>query len=142
MANLSDEKYGSDYTGRVMSIEQRLRGLQGRVRALEMRVSTRDSPIEASEALDEIEFIAACPVDSVPDDIVLRLEALEKKAGPAPGPDTLDVSGIVGGLALIGAGLLLSAGSFDLLKNPLLAFGTGIALLAGAGMRRLRKKRL
>ena len=47
----------------------------------------------------------------------------------------LDLTGLIVGLAMLAIGVLLSTNSFDMLRNPLLAFGAGIAILACVALR-------
>lgn len=133
-----------DITGRVMALEQKLRGLQGRVSALEMRLSM-DTPGACPISLyDGMEFISGEPSQPhAPDMSVIegRLSSMEatllnKKAERTDGKNlALDLTGLIVGLALLAIGVLLSTNSFDVLRNPLLAFGAGIAILACVALR-------
>jgi hypothetical protein len=126
---------GPDVVGRVMALEQKTRGLSGRVSALEMRFSS-GSP---GEAPDNTEFV---PGERRPGpSIEERLSALEEAPGnKAPAKvSALDATGLVVGISLLAVGVLLSSGSFDLLKNPLLAFAAGITVLACAVWRLLAR---
>ncbi len=44
----------------------------------------------------------------------------------------MDVTGLIAGAILIGAGILLLTGNVEIMKNPLAAIGCGILLIAGA----------
>jgi hypothetical protein len=133
-----------DITGRVMALEQKLRGLQGRVSALEMRLSM-ETPVPGQVSLyDGMEFISGepCP-QQAPDMAVIegRLSSMEamlqnKKSERSDKKNlALDLTGLIVGLALLAIGVLLSTNSFDVLRNPLLAFGAGIAILACVALR-------
>ena len=134
----------TDVTGRVMALEQKLRGLQGRVSAVEMRLSMETPGPCQINLYDGMEFISGepCPQQS-PDMSALegRLSSLEavlqnKKAERVDKKNlALDLTGLIVGVALLAIGVLLSTNSFDVLRNPLLAFGAGIAILACVGLR-------
>jgi hypothetical protein len=125
-----------DIVGRVMSLEQKTRGLYGRVGALELRFS--GEPGEAS-AFDDLEFV---PGEMRQDPLEARIAELEtaiKKKPAAQKMSMLDATGLVVGLSLLGVGVLLTTGSVDILRNPLLAFCAGIVILACAAWRVLIK---
>jgi hypothetical protein len=134
----------TDITGRVMALEQKLRGLQGRVSALEMRLSMETPGAGQVSLYDGMEFISGepCP-QQAPDMAVLegRLSSMEamfqnKKAERSDRKNlAIDLTGLIVGLALLAIGVLLSTNSFDVLRNPLLAFGAGIAILACVTLR-------
>jgi hypothetical protein len=134
----------ADITGRVMALEQKLRGLQGRVSALEMRLSMETPGACQISLYDGMEFVSGEPSrQHAPDISVLegRLSSMEatllnKKADRADKKNlALDLTGLIIGLAMIAIGVLLSTNSFDILRNPLLAFGAGIAILACVALR-------
>ncbi|HEY3421909.1 MAG TPA: hypothetical protein VGK13_02040 [Methanocellaceae archaeon] len=134
----------ADITGRVMALEQKLRGLQGRVSALEMRLSMETPGACQVSLYDGMEFISGEPSQQhTPDMSALegRLSSMEaalqdKKAERADKKNlALDLTGLIVGLAMLAIGVLLSTGSFDVLRNPLLAFGAGIAILACVALR-------
>ena len=127
----------ADILGRVMALEQRTRGLHGRVNALEMRLSGAVGP----DAQEDCEFVAG---ERLPDSLEKRVAALEaiangRKEPDARGASMLDITGMVVGLSLLAVGVLLSTNSIDLLRNPLLAFTVGVIILA-CSMGRLLKK--
>ena len=133
-----------DITGRVMALEQKLRGLQGRVSALEMRLSMETPGTGQVNLFDGMEFISGEPCPQPAPDIAViegRLSSMEamlqnKKSERSDKKNlALDLTGLVMGLALLAIGVLLSTNSFDILRNPLLAFGAGIAILACVALR-------
>lgn len=129
----TDKDPGPDIVGRIMALEQRTRGLNGRLSALEMRFSGDTS------ACDVTEFVPAGP-DSAPASLEGRVAALEaaiSKRAPAQKVSALDVTGIVVGLTMLAVGVLLATDSIDLLRNPLLAFAGGLIVLACAAWRLL-----
>jgi hypothetical protein len=127
-----------DIVGRVMALEQRTRGLHGRVSALEMRFSSGDAG-----AYDPTEFISGeSQRETSRTPIEDRLAALETALSKKPGAQKmsmLDVTGIVVGLSMLAVGALLATDSVDLLRNPLLAFAGGFIVLACAVGRLLKK---
>lgn len=137
-----------DAPGRVIWLEQKVRGLEARTRALELYMSgpgCQNSKYgQPLQALPEDEYVPAGATAHDVDYAGLenRLAALEKaskpgKKGPvgaAPGR-AIDVTGLLIGSALIITGVLLYSGSMDLLKNPLLSLGCGILITAYALIR-------
>lgn len=129
-----------DIVGRVMALEQKLRGLQGRVSALEIRLSSDSRDACPLDPLDHTEFISGECAHTVPDLSALegRIAAIESAVHDKPLMSAsigkknfaLDLTGIVVGMSLLVIGVLLSTDSFDILRNPLLAFGAGIVVLA------------
>lgn len=130
-----------DITGRVMALEQKLRGLQGRVSALEMRLSIETPGACQISLNDGIEFISGEPsLQHVPDISALegRLSSMEERLQNKKVDKknlALDLTGLIVGMAMLVIGILLSTNSFDVLRNPLLAFGAGIAILACVALR-------
>jgi hypothetical protein len=138
-----------------MSLEQRTKGLQGRLAALEARLS--DTAGNASNYNDDIrediEFVAAmrltplCPGPS-PLEIPVSENGLPMKSdsnSAIPGRRALhsiDATGVVAGTILLGAGLLLSTGNVDLIKNPLVSLGCGIFLILFSLMRPILVKKI
>lgn len=126
-----------DIVGRVMALEQRTRGLSGRVSALEIRFSPGEG------ACDPIEFVPGePPADSTRTSLEGRVSALETlmtKKVLSQKVSMLDVTGLVVGLSMLAVGVLLATDSVDLLRNPLLAFAGGFIILACAGYRLLIK---
>lgn len=116
-----------DILGRVMALEQRARGLSGRVNALEIRFSSGNGGV------DPVEFV---PAEQPPaaGGLEGRVAALEASMGRKPQQKVsmLDATGLVVGLILLAAGILLATGSIDLLRNPLLSFSGGVATLSCA----------
>jgi len=123
-----------DTIGRVMVLEQKTKGLYGRISAIEMRISRE--PGEAQD-YDTTEFIpgerplakgTALPLETR----VMALENALKKSEKAPALGNLsmlDATGLVIGIAALAIGFLLASGSIDILRNPLLAFAAGIIIL-------------
>jgi len=126
---------GPDVVGRIMALEQRTRGLNGRLSALEMRFSGDSSACDATEY---VPAGADGPHTSL-EGRVAALEAAANKKAPAQKVSMLDVTGIVVGLSMLAVGVLLATGSVDLLKNPLLAFSGGIIVLGCAAWRLLAR---
>jgi hypothetical protein len=141
------ESVNADIMGRVMSLEQRTQGLQGRLAALEARLS--DTAGNAGNYNDDIredvEFVAAirltplCPGPSpleIPAEHGLPIKSDCNSAIPGQRVlHSIDATGVVAGTILLGAGLLLSTGNVDLIKNPLLSLGCGIFLILLSLMR-------
>ena len=134
----------TDIPGRVMALEQKQRGLQGRVSAVEMRLSMRSSEVNEISLYDGMEFVPgetySPPVQdlSVLEGRLSSMEAAiqEKKVGYAEKKNlALDLTGLIMGTALLAIGALLSTDSFDILRNPLLSFGAGIIILACVAIR-------
>ena len=131
-----------DIVGRVMALEQKTRGLYGRVSALEMRFSG-----EAGEAAtDHMEFFAGERrpehTRSSLDGRVAALESALQEKERAAGlqkVSMLDITGLAVGLSMVAVGVLLTTGSMDILRNPLLAFSCGIIVLGCAVGRLLLK---
>ncbi|HTY90521.1 MAG TPA: hypothetical protein VMC84_05030 [Methanocella sp.] len=121
-----------DIIGRVMALEQRTRGLSGRVSALELRFS-------GESACDPVEFVPGEPPAGGArlEDRVAALEAAMSKKAPPQKVSMFDVTGLIVGLSMLAVGVLLATGSFDLLRNPLLAFAGGLVILACTGYRLL-----
>ncbi len=134
--DMSGKSAGPDVIGRVLALEQKTRGLYGRVSALEMRFSGEPAPYDATE------FV---PGERQGLSVESRLAALEgalrdKKQEPVTGKASmLDATGIIVGISLLAVGAILAMGSIDLLRNPLLAFGAGIIVLACAAWRLIFK---
>ena len=129
----------SDTLGRVMALEQKTRGLYGRVSAMEMRLSME--PCEAAAAYDNTEFVPGEHRPEATPSLENRLSALESalQNKKRQNVSMLDLTGIIVGLSMLAVGVLLATGSLDLLRNPALAFGAGIIILACAGGRLLIK---
>ena len=131
-----------DIVGRVMALEQRARGLHGRVSALEMRFSPGNSPVNTS-AGDTLEFVPGeAPAGHAGPSLEDRVAALETAVSnrmPAQKVSMLDVTGILVGISLLIVGILLATDSVGLLKNPALAFAAGLVILACAAGRLLLK---
>jgi len=135
----------SDAVGRIMSLEQRTKGLQGRISAIEVRLSgTADKDgCRESGVCEDTEFVPAAQHSSLcpePGTIEARLSGLELTLNQCimpenhrlPASRTFDITGLIAGVIMIGASLLLYTGNFDVIKNPLLAMGCGILLIGGA----------
>jgi hypothetical protein len=129
------ESVNMDVMGRVMFLEQRTKGLQGRLSAIEMRLSGNGGHDFSPGPAEDTEFIPAAGLSNLPPGTGTtdhRPPAIERSMAVDPVhqqravPKALDMTGIVAGLILIGAGLLLYTGNIDLIKNPLLSLGCGI----------------
>ena len=127
-----------DLTGRIMSIEQRLKGLQGRTAAIEARLSCtssdRDPLISCNN--DNMVFFPA-PSISIPCQEPIKSDARSDTNGSASRGNKADdhkslalyiadAPGIVTGVILVGVGLLIYTGNIDLIKNPLFSITCGI----------------
>jgi hypothetical protein len=136
--DISNKSIEPDTMGRVMSLEQKTRGLSGRVSALEMRFSSGEAA-----ASDDTEFVPGeRRRDLSLEGRIAALEATLKEKRRAPNAQKvsmLDVTGLIVGLSLLAVGALLATGSVDLLRNPLLAFTAGVVILACAAGRLLLK---
>ncbi|WP_128860102.1 hypothetical protein [Methanocella paludicola] len=129
----TNKESGPDVVGRIMALEQRTRGLGGRLSALEMRFSGDAS------ACDVTEFVPAGPEGphASLEGRVAALEAATNKKAPVQKVSVLDMTGIAVGLLMIAVGMLLATDSIDLLRNPLLAFAGGFIVLGCAAWRLL-----
>ena len=133
-----------DIVGRVMSLEQKTRGLYGRVGAMEMRLSMEPGELAV---FDNTEFVSGehPHIQKTTASLEERISALEsslhekKHALTVQKISVLDVTGIVIGLSMLAVGALLATDSVDILRNPLLAFAVGIIILACAVGRLLLK---
>jgi len=131
----------TDIFGRILSIEQRIRGLQGRVAAIETRLSGpgdvggKPSVLPAPPEEEFVPAFAGIPGQHEEHEPASG-QTLMPAAGDAdhrrPGIRAIDGTGLIAGAILIGAGLLLYTGNLNLLRNPLLALGCGILLITGA----------
>ncbi len=140
-----------DLAGRLMSLEQRMKGLQGRTAAIEARLSG-----PGSSSVDGIP--ASCPEnysdDFVPACAAYRRDADNQRDDPEPGyhlngtirvPEVgnkqrharkaVDTTGLIAGVILVGAGILLYSGNFEIIRNPAVALGCGILLLGSVLVR-------
>jgi hypothetical protein len=141
-----DQHVLPDTTGRILSLEQRFKGLAGRLAAVEARLSMPES--SHAGAVQHVEdFVPASGPDG------LRMSG---NAPVSPGKDSLswqgahgvqeglsarwlagiDLTGMIAGSVLIAAGLLLLAGQVEIIKNPLAALGCGILVLVTASRRK------
>lgn len=136
------ESVDIDISGRVMYLEQRTKGLQGRISAIETRLSGcagNDScPAQAVDV--DAEFVPATGYindGSMPGTFDAGHSGMGQR--PEPGPrhigrqpltiNRLDATGLLAGGLLIGVGLLLYAGNLDIIKNPILSLGCGLLLI-------------
>jgi hypothetical protein len=132
----------ADVMGRVMSLEQRTNGLRGRISALEARLSGApgDNGTCDPDISEDVEFVPAvrlsgfCPVQgtpgaqlSVPGQMMKpgSNHAIKQQVALSP----VDLTGVVAGIILVGAGILLYTENIDVIKNPLLSLGCGIFLI-------------
>ncbi|HEY3274203.1 MAG TPA: hypothetical protein VGJ92_10600 [Methanocella sp.] len=131
-----------DMTGRILSLEQRVKGLYGRIAAIEARISCpgNDRVPEANEPFED--FVPAancldrqnasdyCTSDDQQQPAVRASTPVDPGTGRKAKPAT-DMTGLIAGAILIGAGILLLTGNVETIKNPLVAIGCGILLIAG-----------
>lgn len=144
----------TDLAGRVMSLEQKFRGLHGRVSALEMRLSPGASGEDDIDEYDLTEFVACGNTGisgGIPDSVDLedRVRSLEERLGRTDASvqrshaegsvHTIDITGLIMGISMIAIGILLSTNSLDMLKNPMLAFVCGVSLLAYVTFKAIKK---
>lgn len=149
--------------GRMLSLEQKFKGLNARLCAIEMSISrngvpdtiVRENPNakgcdRETENYVSDDFVpaSACINQSGGkyDDLRKRLETLERQAGkPAIGNSRLsnmplfDVTGVVAGLILIAVSLLLYTQNFEMLKNPVLPLASGAILMACVALKLYKK---
>jgi hypothetical protein len=131
-----------DIIGRVMALEQRTRGLHGRLSALEIRFSSPeksnyDGPaVDSITMVDLVEFVPGeVPRESRGDPLEDRMAALEAAIGKPKRPEAVsmvDITGLLVGACLLAVGVMLATDSAGLLKNPALAFAVGILIIACA----------
>ena len=144
------ESVDIDLTGRVMYLEQRTKGLQGRISAIETRLSgTAGNDFFPEPAIDmDAEFVPANgPINygHVPGAYGAGHSGTEPPAKTDPRltgrqPLTMyrvDATGLLAGGLLIGVGLLLYAGNLDIIKNPILSIGCGLLLILFSVLRSL-----
>ena len=143
----------SDLDGRLMSLEQNIRGLNARMRAIERSfpgekeqlraVTCAQEPLYAHEEKDAYDFVPAVEIagqyghediadsrdqfDSIPSGPVLVIDRKEK-SGLLRQP--FDLTGLIAGLIMILISALLFTGNVEMLKNPVVPFAFG-ALLIG-----------
>jgi|AGTN01.3.fsa_nt_gi hypothetical protein len=140
-----------DLAGRLMSLEQRMKGLQGRTAAIEARLSGPGS--------SSVDGIPASCADNYSDDFVPASATCPKDVDdqrdePEPGRQSngtirvpeasnkqrharkaVDTTGLIAGVILVGAGILLYFGNFEIIRNPAVALGCGILLLGSVLVR-------
>ena len=139
--NEDQSKAGPDLPGRIMSLEQKYRGIQGRVSAIEMRLS----PSAGDE--EGLEFIA-CSDGEEPsvdrDAIQKRMALIEKQVSELKGGGetknhvvmhTIDITALLTGIGLMGLGIIIWLNGYDLLRNPLLPIGCGAFMLSLSAIR-------
>ena len=134
-----------DIIGRVMSLEQKTKGLYGRISAIEMHISMEQGEARAYDTLEFIPGERQAPKVTVMP-LENRVAALEsalgknKKVMALGNISMLDVTGLVIGVSALGIGFLLFIGSIDILRSPLLAFAAGTVILACSIGRMVIKK--
>jgi hypothetical protein len=143
MSTNKNHNMDMDLSGRIMSLEQRLKGLQGRTAAIETRLSCPGNEnISCAGHADE-DFVPAMKYSEISvDNLEGKPETVissKKSSLPAasvgkqlPVRPIVDTTGLIAGATLVGAGLLLFSGNIDVIKNPLVAIGCGILLIANA----------
>lgn len=142
------ESINVDIMGRVLSLEQRTKGLQGRISALEARLSVGAGDTDTSDSgiSGDVEFVPAAQLSDPCQEqgtLDARLAALERelnqptirKSHNYPISRAFDATGLIAGAIMIGASLLLFTGNIDIIRNPLAVMGCGILLIAGAALR-------
>jgi hypothetical protein len=130
-----------DMTGRVLSLEQRFKGLQGRLAAIEARLSCPGG--NSGNDIPEEDFVPATGQFDKHETADYGMSDDQKcsagRAPPDPGPVTagvtkmnFDITGMIAGAIMLGAGILLFTENLEIIKNPLVAIGCGILLMIGA----------
>ncbi|CAJ35790.1 hypothetical protein [Methanocella arvoryzae] len=143
----------SDLDGRLMSLEQNIRGLNARMRAIERSfpgdkeqlraVTCVQEPPYAHEEQEAYDFVpAAATAESCGyADLEVGRDHFDSiPSGPACVPDRkekpgllsqpFDLTGLIAGLIMILISALLFTGNVEMLKNPAIPFAFG-ALLIG-----------
>jgi len=131
------EAIDADLTGRVMYLEQRTKGLHGRISALEVRLSGSAACNDnRAIACNDADFVPAAGFSGPGREHMPVPDPAYQQERPSSGPGrTFDATGLIAGAILIGAGLLLYAGNLEILRNPLVVMGCGILLIAGTALR-------
>ena len=134
----------TDLMGRVLSLEQRVRGLHGRIAAIEVRLSVPQASAPADSP--DVEFVPATIMEGVHATDMQNPGRVPGSAETAAGPglpglrnrgkEPYELSGLIAGLILVGAGILLYLGNFDMIRNPIVVVGCGVLLLSSALLRR------
>ncbi|MGE5465292.1 MAG: hypothetical protein ACM3PB_00155 [Betaproteobacteria bacterium] len=143
------ESINTDVIGRVMSLEQRTKGIQGRLSALEARLSGIASDDGAGDPgiSRDVEFVPAPGLsvmyqmqsthEARPSALELSLnQPAMRENHKFPMNQAFNVTGLIAGAIMIGASLLLFTGNIEIIKNPLAAMGCGI-LLIGTALKRI-----
>jgi hypothetical protein len=131
------ETIDADLSGRVMCLEQRTKGMQGRISAIEVRLSgTAACRENGAGACDDMDFFPAAGFSGLSQVQGRMPDQACHQASHQPAPvRAVDATGLIAGAILIGAGILLYAGNLEILRNPIIAMGCGIVLIAGAALR-------
>jgi len=144
---MSDKGNQYDLLGRLMFLEQQVKGLRSRLHALEISITASRAGPEGRlvRADPEDEFMPAAPyahedVIASYEDRIRALEVSLEPAGKEPksaasGKLSVDGAGLIIGILLTLAGVLLLTGNLDLLRNPMLSLGCGIIVSAYALLR-------
>ncbi|MGA9140453.1 MAG: hypothetical protein WBZ29_09530 [Methanocella sp.] len=127
----------ADLSGRVMCLEQRTKGLQGRISAIEVRLSgTAVRQDNEAGACNDMDYIPAAGFSGFCQQPGRMPDQACQQVSHRPGPvRAVDATGLIAGAILIGIGILLYAGNLEILRNPIVAMGCGILLIAGATLR-------
>lgn len=147
--SLNNNTIDADLTGRIMSLEQRTKGMQGRISALEISLSGYGAKATIPEACacNDTEFVPAiisrpyveADYHMTEAKISAKEESMNRQCSMNINRQkvtrAIDTTGIIAGAILIGIGLLLYSGNLDIIKNPLLAMGCGISMIAGVALR-------
>jgi len=125
-----------------MYLEQRTKGLQGRISAIETRLSggaSKDCFAESAADIDAEFFPATGHINygHMPGACGDGHSGMGQPAKPDPRHTRMqlltmhrvDATGLLAGGLLIGVGLLLYAGNLDIIKNPILSLGCGLLLI-------------
>lgn len=164
MKPMEDYRDGeTDMQGRLLALEQKFKGLNARLCAIEMSISrngvpdaivrknpnVKDYAGETENCVSE-DFVpaSACLNQSGEkyDDFQKRLETLERLAGkPVISNSRLsnmplfDITGLIAGSILIAVSLLLYTQNFEMLKNPVLPLASGAILMACVALKLYKK---
>lgn len=131
------ETIDADLNGRLMFLEQRTKGLQGRISALEVRLSgSAACDNNGIGSLDDTDFIPAARFSDPGREQMPTSDQAWQHERPRQGRDRVfEATGLMAGAILIGAGLLLYTGNLEILRNPLVVMSCGILLITGAVLR-------
>ncbi len=130
-----------------MSLEQRTKGIQGRISALEARLSGTAGDDTSDPGINgDVEFVPAAghsAMHHMQSTHEARPSVFERSLNqPAmlenhksPMDQVFNTTGLIAGAIMIGASLLLFTNNVEIIKNPLIALGCGILLVGTASKR-------